>query len=365
MYKDFYGFTTYPFALTPDTEFLYSSANFKDCLFYLLHGLQRGYGILVMTGAIGTGKTFLLHTLLQKLDEKTHAAFLVNSALNAFEILQYAAKEFQLDITGHSKAKLLLNLKEFLGTHAMANEQVILIVDEAQNLSVEVLEELRLLTNFENAAKKFIQIILSGQVQLEEKLKLLELTQLSQRVGLSCRLMPLNDEETKDYIENRLSIAGVTAPLFTAKALKAIYVHSKGIPRVINIICDLALLGGFIDGLREIGPTTIQEVMQNLKVYTPEQVHRRHTHPQRDPDVGRARSVRRPRRVAWMAALVVGSLLGAGALWHSPLVWHKLKESMTRPEPSPAVVVPPSPAYREPPLLPQSPAVREPPPSGR
>ena len=94
MYKDFYGFTTYPFALTPDTDFLYSSANFKDCLFYLLHGLQRGYGILVMTGAIGTGKTFLLHTLLQKLDDKTHAAFLVNSALNAFEILQYVQKNF-------------------------------------------------------------------------------------------------------------------------------------------------------------------------------------------------------------------------------------------------------------------------------
>src|SRR4029434_1975702 len=100
MYKDFYGFTTYPFALTPDTEFLYSSANFKDCLFYLLHGLQRGYGVLVMTGAIGTGKTFLLRTLLQNLDETTHAAFLVNSTLNALEILQYAAKEFRLEVLG-------------------------------------------------------------------------------------------------------------------------------------------------------------------------------------------------------------------------------------------------------------------------
>src|SRR5215813_2873957 len=200
MYKEFYGFTTYPFALTPDTQFLYPSENFRDCLFYLLRGLQRDYGILVITGAIGTGKTFLLHTLLQKLDEKTHAAFIVNSALNSFEILQYAAKEFQLEITGQSKAELLLNLREFLLTHAMTNKRVVLIIDEAQTLSVEVLEEIRLLTNFENNDKKLIQIILSGQVQLEEKLKLPELTQLSQRVGFSCRLIPLDYKKTKGNI---------------------------------------------------------------------------------------------------------------------------------------------------------------------
>ena len=242
---------------------------------------------------------------------------------------------------------------------------MILIIDEAQNLSVEVLEEIRLLTNFENADKKLIQIILSGQVQLEEKLKLPELAQLSQRIGLSCRLMSLDYEKTKGYIENRLSIAGVTEPLFTAKAIKEIYVHSKGMPRVINIICDLALLCGFIDETREIGHTIIQEVMQDLHVYTPEQVRRRHTHPQRDTDVVRARRVRRPHSWAWMAALVVISLLGAGVLWQSSLVRHKLKEYLTRSEQSPAVVVQPSPAYREPPLLPQSPAVREPPPSSR
>jgi general secretion pathway protein A len=312
MYKEFYGFTTYPFALTPDTQFLYPSENYKDCLFYLLHGLQREYGILVMIGAIGTGKTFLLNTLIKKLDEKTHAAFIVNSTLNSFEILQYASKEFRLEITGQSKAELLLNLREFLLTHAMTNEKVVLIIDEAQNLSVEVLEELRLLTNFENADKKLIQIILSGQVQLEEKLKLPELTQLSQRVGFSCRLIPLNYEQTKDYIENRLAIAGVTEPLFTAKAIKEIYSHSKGIPRVINIICDLALLLGSIDGTCAIGPTIIQEVRQDLHVYTAEQLRRRHTRPHRDTDVVRACRFKRPRRLAWMAALAVVSLLGAG-----------------------------------------------------
>src|SRR5262245_53022291 len=148
MYKEFYGFTTYPFALTPDTQFLYPTENHKDCLFYLLHGLQRDYSLLVMTGAVGTGKTFLLHTLLSKLDEKIHTAFIVNSQLNSFEILQYASKEFKLEITGQSKAELLLNLRQFLVKHAMINERVILIIDEAQNLSVDALEDLRLLTNF-------------------------------------------------------------------------------------------------------------------------------------------------------------------------------------------------------------------------
>ena len=360
MYKEFYGFTTYPFDLTPDTQFLYPNENFKDCLFYLLHGLQRGYGILVMTGAIGTGKTFLLHTLIKKLDEKTHAVFIVNSALNSFEILQYASRELKLEITSQSKVELLLNLKEFLLTHAMANEKVILIVDEAQNLSVEVLEDIRLLTNFEKDTKKLIQIILCGQVQLEEKLKLPELIQLGQRVGFSCRLIPLNYEETKGYIENRLSFAGVTESIFTSKAIKEIYVLSKGIPRVINIICDLALLLGFIDETREIGHTAIQEVMQNLNVYTPEQLRRRHTSPQRDTGVVRARSFRRPRRLALLAALVVVSLLGARALWQRPWVSHNLKENMTRSEPRSTAGVPPTPAVREPPLLPQSPAVREP-----
>src|SRR5262249_760967 len=212
MYKEFYGLTTYPFTLTPDTQFLYSSENYKDCLFYLQHGLEREYGLLVMTGDIGTGKTFLLNSLIKILDEKTHAAFLVNSLLDSFEILQYASEEFGLKITGKSKAELLLNLKEFLSARAMTNEKIVLIIDEAQNLSIEVLENLRLLTNFENSEKKLIQIILVGQPQLEDTLKLPELGQLSQRVGFSCRLSALSYDETKSYIETRLSVAGVDYP---------------------------------------------------------------------------------------------------------------------------------------------------------
>jgi len=364
MYKDFYGFLTYPFDETADAQFLYPSDTYKECLSCLLQGLQRGYGVLVMTGAIGTGKTFVLHTLLQHLDETTHAALLVSSTFNALEILQYAAKEFRLEFPADSKAKLLLQLRDFLVTQATSNAKAVLIVDEAHNLSVEVLEDLRLLTNFERAEKKLIQIILVGHLSLEETLKCPELIQLRQRVGRRCRLLPLNADETKEYIERRLAVAGATEPLFTPQAIKAVYLHSQGLPRVINTICDGALLFGFRDDTREIGSGTIQAVMQDLHVYTPEPLPCSHTRPQRDTPVRPASGFRRPGRRVVLAALAVVSLLGAGVLWHNPLVSQKGKESAMRSASSPAVV-PPSPAYREPPLLPYEPAYREPPASHR
>jgi general secretion pathway protein A len=364
MYKDFYGFRTYPFDETSDSQFLYPSDTYKDCLSCLLHGLQRGYGILVMTGAIGTGKTFLLHTLLQHLDKTTHAAFLVSSTLNAFEILQYAAKEFRLEFTADSKAKLLLQLRDFLVTQATSNAKVVLIVDEAQNLSVEVLEDLRLLTNFERAAKKLIQIILVGHLSLEETLKCPELIQLRQRVGRRCRLLPLNYDETKEYIEHRLAVAGATASIFTSTAIQEVYLHSQGIPRVINMICDCALLVGFSDQTRHIRSRNIKAVIQDLLVYPPAQRHRHPTHPQRDTTVRHAYSFKCPIRWVLLAALVVGSLLGAWGLWHSPLVSQQRQEATPRAEPSP-MVVPTNPASREPPLLPQEPAVQASPASRR
>jgi general secretion pathway protein A len=365
VYKEFYGFTTYPFALTPDSQFLHVRENYKDCLSYLLHGLEREYGLLVMTGEIGTGKTFLLHALIEKLDEKIHAAFIVNSRLNSFEILQYASKELRLEITGQSKAELLLNLKDFLLTHAVTNEKVILIIDEAQNLSVDVLEDLRLLTNFENAEKKLLQIILVGQPQLEEKLKLPELAQFSQRVGLSCRLLPMNQGETKCYIEKRLYVAGASYPIFTPRAIKEIFLYSQGIPRVINIICDFALLLSFIDETYEIGHTIIKQVIEELTLYTPKKSMYRYTHQKQDTTITSNSGLMCRNHRALVSALAAFILLGAGLILQSSLGSKKLKEYTTRSVESPPIVLPQSPAYREPPLLPQSPAYREPPPSLR
>jgi general secretion pathway protein A len=352
MYKEFYGFTTYPFALTPDPQFLYPSAHYKECLYYLLYGLEREHGFLVLIGDIGTGKTFLLNTLVQRLGEKTHIAFLVNPKLDYIGILQYVAQELKFEITGESKAELLTNLKNFLFTCAMKNEKVVLIIDEAQNLSADVLEELRLLTNFENHERKLLQIILAGQLQLEDTLKLPELTQLIQRIGFYGRLLPMDYYETKGYIEKRLSVAGVTDPVFTTQAIKKIFVHSKGVPRVINLTCDLALLFSFINEEREIGPTLVTQALKAFNFYTPENSMSRHTRPKPDTIGVHANSFRRLRRLALVTG-IVAFLIGAGVILQSSLAHRTLREDTMRSGPTPAVVLPQQSGWRDQPLLPR------------
>lgn len=217
-----------------------------------------------MTGDIGTGKTTLLYTLIEKIDKKTHTAFLVNSQLNFTEILQHILYEFGLDMHNKSKGELLIDLKKFLKYCAESNEKVLVILDEAQNFSPAILEELRLLTNIESSSEKLIQLILVGQPGLEDKLKLPELAQLRQRIGVNYRLLPISYHEVKDYIETRLAVAGATRPIFTTEAVEAIYTFSKGIPRVINVMCDLALFFGFTDKKTEIGRHIIHQVQESL-----------------------------------------------------------------------------------------------------
>ena len=355
MYKEFYGFTTYPFTLTPDPQFLYPSGHYKECLYYLLYGIEREHGLLVLIGDIGTGKTFLLNTLVQRLGEKTHIAFLVEPKLDYIDILQHTAQELKLEVTGESKAELLTNLKNFFLTCAMKNEKVVLIIDEAQHLSAGVLEELRLLTNFENHKKKLLQIVLSGQLQLEDTLKLPELTQLIQRVGFYGRLIPMSYYETKDYIEKRLSVAGVTSPVFTSKAIKTIFVHSKGVPRVINLICDLALLFGFLNEEREIGPTMVTQAMKEFNFYTSENSMSRHTRPKPDTTGVHTSSFRRLRRLVLVAG-IVAFLIGAGVVLQSSLAPRTLRElyrDTIKSDPTPTVVLPHQPGWRDQPLLPR------------
>src|SRR2546427_514398 len=172
MYKEFYGFTTYPFSLTPDPQFLYLSKKHENCLHYLLYSLERGHGLIVLTGKIGTGKTLLLNILMKSLNEKTRRAHIVNTKLEFVDILKYISQEFGLESTEKSKIELLTNLKNFLFICENINEKAVIIIDEAQDLSVDVLEELRLLTNFETHEKKLLQIILVGQPQLEYILNL-------------------------------------------------------------------------------------------------------------------------------------------------------------------------------------------------
>src|SRR4030095_15632983 len=282
MYKEFYGFTTYPFSLTPDPQFLYLSKKHENCLHYLLYSLERGHGLIVLTGKIGTGKTLLLNLLVQSLNEKTRRVYIVNTKLEFIDILKHITQEFGLESTGKSKIELLTNLKNFLLMCEKINEKAVIIIDEAQDLSVDVLEELRLLSNFESHEKKLLQIILVGQPQLEYILKLPKLTQLAQRIGFNCQLFPMNYYETKGYIEKRLEVAGVIYPIFTSRAIKKIFVSSKGIPRVINLICDTALLFGSGDAKHQIGRAIIKQVMKELNLYIPEKSISHYTNQKRD-----------------------------------------------------------------------------------
>ncbi len=390
MYKDFYGFTAYPFSLTPDPQFLYLSKKHENCLRYLSYSLERGHGFIVLTGKIGTGKTLLLNILVKSLDEKTYRAHIVNSKLEFIDILRHISQAFGLESTGKSKGELLINLENFLLICEKKNEKAIVIIDEAQNLSIDVLEELRLLTNFESYEKKLLQIILVGQPQLEYVLKLPQLTQLTQRIGFHCQLFPINYSETKGYIEKRLEIAGSVYPIFTSRAMKKIFVASKGIPRVINLICDTALLFGFGDENRTIGHDIIKQVMKELNLYIPEKSISHYTNHQRDENgphasginsyrdtmpsessipsrgpegmeqVDKRQSQRdfgRPRRLALVAGLTSVGLLGAGFVLQSSLTSGKLREYTAKSISRPLAVLPQSPRVHEPPLLPQSPRV--------
>jgi general secretion pathway protein A len=391
MYKEFYGFTTYPFSLTPDPQFLYRSKNHENSLRYLSYSLERSHGLIVLKGKIGTGKTLLLNILVKSLDEKAHIAFLVNSKLDFLDILRHICREFGLESTGKSKADLLIDLENFLLMCEKTNEKAVVIIDEAQNLSVDTLEELRLLTNFENHERKLLQIILAGQLQLEYILKLPELAQLSQRIAYDWQLLPMNYYETKAYVEKRLAIAGCTYPLFTSRAMKKIFAASKGIPRVINIICDTALLFAFSDEKRQIEHTVIQRVVKGLNLYTPEKPlsyyadQKRGEHGSHASGISsyrdatpsafsgssrgsegverveqhqRPRNSGRPRRLALIAGLTSLSLLGAGLILQSSLTGGKRRESTANPVliSLPTVLPPP---MRELPFLPQSPGVHE------
>jgi type II secretory pathway predicted ATPase ExeA len=300
---------------------------------------------MVVTGEIGTGKTLLLNTLVQGLEKKIHIAFLVHSKLDSLDILQYVFQEFGLEISGKSRTELLVNLQIFLLSCTAVDEKFIFIIDEAQNLSVDVLEELRLLINFEKFGKSLLQIILVGQPQLENTLKLPEHTQLTQCIGLKYRLLPLNYAETKGYIEKRLSVAGVTYPIFTDRAMEEIFVHSQGIPRVINFICDLAFFLDFSAEKREIGPTIIKQAVKELNLDVPEKPTSHRIMPYS--------------RRALVAGLVTCSLFGVGVVLQSPLISRKLREYRAALVPDSLAVSTQRPIWREQPILPQRPVLGE------
>jgi general secretion pathway protein A len=266
MYLGFYGLREAPFAPTPDPKFLFQSARHREALAQLIYGVRERKGFIVLTGEIGTGKTTLLRTLLERLDGSNPVAYVHNTALGIDGLLEYVLQDWGVKSTATSHPQRLFELNEFLTEQHRQGTSPVLVIDEAQNLSVETLEAVRLLSNFETTSSKLMQILLVGQPELRDKLNLPELRQLKQRVGLRCHIAPLSPEEARQYIRHRLRIAGAAdAGIFSDAAIQKISDYSQGTPRVINIICDHCLLSGYADSKRRIDAATAQEAIEYLE----------------------------------------------------------------------------------------------------
>jgi general secretion pathway protein A len=268
MYMKFYGLSENPFNVTPDPRYLFQTQHTQEALACLTYGIQNRKGFMLMTGEVGTGKTTLLNKLLDWLRQGQIAtAFVFNSRLNVTQFLDYMMADFGLPREPRLKSQVLVQLNQWLLERYRAGGTTVLIVDEAQNLSPEVLEEIRLLTNLETSTEKLLQIVLSGQPELEYKLSQPGLRQLRQRITLRSRTFPLTLEETRQYVNARLRVAGSDGrEIFTPPAIEAAHTYARGIPRVINLLCEHALIAGYADQRCPIPPETIVDVAQEFEL---------------------------------------------------------------------------------------------------
>jgi len=265
MYLEHYGLIRAPFEMTPDPAFLYLGEAHQEGLATLVYAVRARKGFVMLTGEVGTGKTTLLHALLSQLDPMTASAFLFNPRLEPLDFFRVLFDEYGIEKECRTKADYLIALNEFLIDRLRRDLPTLLIVDEAQNLSPELLEEIRLLSNLETPTAKLIHILLVGQPELEDLLARHELRQLRQRIVLRFRLRPFDAHETAGYIEERLRLAGYTGKgLFRRSALRRIHEVSGGIPRLINIVCDGALLLGYSRDLESLDAAVIDEVAADL-----------------------------------------------------------------------------------------------------
>lgn len=263
MYTDFYGLNESPFSLTPDPRFLYFSASHREALAQMLVGINMKRGFVVVTGEVGTGKTTLVHSLLQQLDINIHCAYLFHAILGAKGLFQSICKQFSILMTGReTKTELIYKLNDYLFSIYESGGSAVLIIDEAQNLKPHILEEIRLISNLETSQTKLIQILLIGQPELGKILDRYEMRQLKQRIALQYHLSTLKRLETEQYIQHRLRVAGQDSfkSLFSPAAVDEIYTYTNGLPRAINIICENALIMGYSREVSHITPDIVKKV---------------------------------------------------------------------------------------------------------
>jgi general secretion pathway protein A len=357
MYNEYFGFAEPPFSLTPDPRFSYTNALYQEAFATLRYGIEARKGFIVITGEAGTGKTTLLRRLMQSFGRHVQTAYIYNTHITLTELLRLILSDLSLPNCTDDRLEMVAQLNEYLIQQLKHNNIVTLLVDEAQELSIEMLEEIRLLSNLETDTQKLLQIVLMGQPELERKLDQPELRQLKQRVALRCRLDPLPANEVGEYISTRLKAVGHTRKdLFHASAVEKIAAHSRGIPRLINIICDNALLIAFAASKKMVSSSTIDEVARDLRLNQQAPVTETASHPgvgwpkgtveklegfrsTRAPDRSGSRApawLRRQKRLAGYGTGVfsLGIVLGlAGILFYSQQMWgsltaltHNLKE---------------------------------------
>lgn len=265
MYQTFFGLRASPFGSGPDPRFLYVMPQIREALACLQYGIAARKGFVVMTGEVGTGKTTLLKAVLETFcRERVFSAFVFNPRLDVLDFLEFVLTDFGIPVTARTKSGMLLQLNRWLIERHRDGGLCVIIIDEAQDLSCDLLEEIRLLTNLESSSDKLLQIVLSGQPELEDTLLDPSLRQLRQRVSLWCRTRPLTADQTRAYITERLRIAGARAPIFSKDACELIFTLAQGIPRLINLLCEEALICSYIDQLNPVPLSVIEAVSCDL-----------------------------------------------------------------------------------------------------
>ena len=266
MYTKYFGFNEKPFTLTPNPRFIYLSRNHKEAFAHLLYGINNHYGFIELIGEVGTGKTTVLRTLLSQLnDEHYRSALIFNPCLSGIELLRSINQEFGIDASSGFANELLAELNRFLLQENSNGRTIVLVIDEAQNLQPDVLEQIRLISNLETENDKLIQIILAGQPELEMLLHRPDLRQLNQRIAVRYRLRSMSMDETRAYIRHRMEVAGETGGVsFGRYAIKWIYLYTRGVPRMINILCDRALLIAYGDECRSVNAGIVTRAIKEI-----------------------------------------------------------------------------------------------------
>ncbi|MGD0798985.1 MAG: AAA family ATPase [Acidobacteriaceae bacterium] len=265
MYKSFFNLQINPFAGSPDPRFMYMMPHTREALATLEYGISARKGFIVLTGEVGTGKTTLLRRALASLDQsRVFSSFVFNPRLDVIDFLEFILSDFGITPQNRTKSGMLIQLNRWLIERFRREETCVIVVDEAQNLAWELLEEIRLLTNLETSSEKLVQIVLSGQPELEEKLRAPDVRQLRQRIALWARTHAITLEQTSAYIAQRLLVAGTAERIFDDEAVAAIHRASRGIPRIINLICEHAMILAYVEQIREVPARMIHAVARDL-----------------------------------------------------------------------------------------------------